>query len=261
MSVTSLTPLWRVQSILQALSMALVVALALALTLSFALSLAGLVPGLTATLTLSDGRALAAGPAIHGAAALIALLLVAYMPANWRMRALEASHRSFRMGQEDVIRAYRAAHAADRAGAFRLSSEYDAVRERLEHLANHPDLGHLEPGILELAAQMSRVSEDLARKYSDEAVGRARAFLAERQAEAERMQERIETALAASRDIRRWHDRVALDEDIAQSRLNALIEELDEVLPEIGLAPTTPATRPDVIRLSDRAKPRDIAAE
>ncbi|MXQ07724.1 DNA repair protein [Alphaproteobacteria bacterium GH1-50] len=261
MSVNALTPLWRAHSVLQAMSMALVAALALGLTLSFVLSTAGILPGLTATLTLSDGTALAAGPALHGAAALVALLLVAYMPANWRMRALETSHRSFRMGQDDVIRAYRAAHAADRAGAFKLGSEYDAVRERMEHLANHPDLGHLEPGILELAAQMSQTSQDLARKYSDETVARARAFLTERQTEAERMQERIETALAASRDIRRWHDRVALDEDVAQSRLNVLIAELDEVLPEIGLAPTAPATRPDVIRLSDRAKPRDIAAE
>ena len=44
-----------------------------------------------------------------------------------------------------VARAYRHAHAADRAGVFALSSEFDAMRARLEHLRKHPDLSHLEP--------------------------------------------------------------------------------------------------------------------
>ena len=241
--------------------MALVGGLALALSVSFGLAVAGVLPRLDLALTLSDGRVFEAGLLLHGAFALFALLLVAYMPANWRVRALETSHRSFRLGMEDVTRAFHAAHAADRSGAFTLASEFDAVRERMEYLVNHPDLGHLEPGILELAAQMSRVSDDLARRYSDEAVERARSFLSERQHEAQRMQDRIEAALAASREIRRWHDRVEIEEDIARSRLDQLVAELDEVLPDIGLAPVRPAGNPDVIHLSDRSKVRDIAAE
>ncbi len=261
MSIRASVPLWRAQHLMQTAAMMGVSALALGLLTSFLLSSFGVWPSLDVTLSLSDGTAIAAGHLLHGAATSIAVLLLAYMPAHWRMRALETSHRSFRLGMEDVERAYRVAHAEDRKGIFKLSSEYDAVRERMEFLANHPDLGNLEPEILEVAAQMSRVSRDLADRYSDEAVGRAKSFLTERQHEAERMQNRIETALAASREIRRWHDRVTMDEDIAQSRLNQLVAELDDILPDIGLAPVGPAESPDVIRLSDRSRKRDIAGE
>ena len=261
MTTRASVPLWRAQHLVQTVAMIGVATMALALLTSFFLVSLGVWPSLDVTLFLSDGTAIAAGPLVHGGAAAIAILMLAYMPAHWRMRALESSHRSFRLGMEDVERAYRAAHAEDRTGTFRLSAEYDAVRERMEFLANHPDLGNLEPEILELAAQMGRVSRDLADRYSDDAVGRARTFLAERQHEAERMQDRIESALAASREIRRWHDRVTMDEDIAQSRLNQLVAELDDILPDIGLPPVGPAENPDVIRLSERSRKRDIARE
>ena len=261
MTIRASVPLWRAHHLVQTVAMIGVATMALALLTSFLLSSFGFWPSLDVTLSLSDGTAIAAGQIIHGGAAAIAILMLAYMPAHWRMRALESSHRSFRLGMEDVERAYRAAHEEDRTGTFRLSAEYDAVRERMEFLASHPDLGNLEPEILELAAQMGRVGRDLADRYSDDAVGRARAFLEERQHEAGRMQDRIETALAASREIRRWHDRVVIDEDIARSRLNQLIAELDDILPEIGLGPVGPADDPDVIQLSERARKRDIAAE
>ena len=64
---------------------------------------------------------------------------------NDRVMRLENSHRSFRVTMWDVAQAYQAAHAADRDGCFRLKSEFDSVRERLEHLRRHPDLGVLEP--------------------------------------------------------------------------------------------------------------------
>ena len=62
----------------------------------------------------------------------------------------------------DVAQAYQAAHAADRDGVFNLPSEFDSVRERIEHLRRHPDLGRLKPEILELAAQISHESRELA---------------------------------------------------------------------------------------------------
>ncbi len=261
MSIYASAPLWRAQHMVQTVAMIGVATMATALAISFLLSFTGLWPSLDLTLTLSDGTAFAAGPLIHGSSAGIAVLLLAYMPAHWRMRALEASHRSFRVGMQDVTRAYRAAHAEDRAGTFQLSSEYDEVRERMDFLANHPDLGHLEPEILELAAQMSQVSKDLAERYGDDAVARAKAFLEERQQEAEQLQSRIEVALAASRELRRWHDRVEIDEDIARSRLNQLAAELNQILPEIGLTSPRPANCSDIIQFSERAKTRDIAAE
>ena len=83
----------------------------------------------------------------------------------------------------DITRAYGAVHAADRGDAFRFSTEFDAVRERLAYLRDHPDLSSLEPALLEVAAQMSHISKELAEVYSDERVNRARSFLEQRQYE------------------------------------------------------------------------------
>ncbi|SLN11443.1 hypothetical protein ROG8370_00218 [Roseovarius gaetbuli] len=52
------------------------------------------------------------------------------LPANYRIMALENSHRRISPGMQDVARA----HAADRTGVFQLSSEFDAERERLAYL-------------------------------------------------------------------------------------------------------------------------------
>ena len=257
MSDTYLSALWRINSALQVAAMGCIAILTIALGLTLGLSLAGLIPGLDLTLTLSDGTAITAGTLLHGAGFLVCLLLLSYMPANWRMRRLEAGHRSFRMGMEDVARAYSAAHSADRAELFSMSSEYDAVRERLEFLAHHPDLGHLEPEILEVAAQMSKVSEDLAATYSDKSVARARAFLAARQDEVTRMEDRIDHALKVGRELKQWHDRVSIDEDVARSRVEQLRAELEEVLPDLGLSPDELSIPSEIVHLS----PRSVAAE
>ncbi|MDJ1017167.1 MAG: DNA repair protein [Paracoccaceae bacterium] len=256
-----LAQVWRVQSFFQLIAIAAFSLLSIGLAAAFVWALAGDGPRLSVTLTRAGGEPLDAGLWIHGLALAGAVLLLAYMPANWRVLRLETAHRDFNIRMEDVARAYFAAHAADREGVFTLPSEYDAVRERMAHLADHPDLGNLEPAILELAARMSRVSEDLAHRYSNEAIERARTFLAEREGEASRLQGRIETALAASREIRRWHDRVALEEDIAQSRLDQLINELNELLPEMGLGPVTrkKGKRSEIISLRSRQSPSVVA--
>jgi hypothetical protein len=99
------------------------------------------------------------------------------IPTNMRMNALERTHRSFQMSMDDVARAYHLCHTADRASVFTFSSEFDAVRERLAYLRDHPDLVRLEPDVLEVAAQMSQQSRHLADVYSDEKVERAKQFL------------------------------------------------------------------------------------
>ena len=148
---------------------------------------------------------------------------------------LETSHRNFRVTMWDVAQAYQAAHAADRDGVFELKSEFDSVRERIEYLRRHPDLGRLEPEILEMAAQMSHESRDLAEIYSTERVDRARHFLRQRQEEAEQMKERVQVAYATCRELRRWLERVEIDEDIARSEVARLKEELLELLPHFDL--------------------------
>lgn len=175
-----------------------------------------------------------AGMALQVGLAVLFVVLAAYLPANARMARLERSHRSFAVGMEDVVRAYRQAHAADRAGVFALSSEFDAMRERLTQLRKHPDLAHLEPELLQLAAQMSFQSRDLARIYSDEKVERARGFLKQRQEEAQAMQERVVLAQRTCAEIRRWLTDVEAEERQVQMQMRRLEGDLRELLPALG---------------------------
>lgn len=164
----------------------------------------------------------------------LALALTFHLPANARMARLERSHRSFAMGMEDVARAYRLAHEADRKGAFALSGEFDSMRARLDHVRRHPDLAHLEPELLQLAAQMSHETRDLARTYSDEKVGRARLFLAQRQEEVKALTDRLAAARRVCDDLRRWLQDIEADERQAQTQLRRLEADLKEILPTLG---------------------------
>jgi hypothetical protein len=161
-------------------------------------------------------------------------LVCAFFPSSWRVLALERSHRDFRIGMKDVAEAYHAAHMADRKGVFTLSGEFDAIRERMEWLRDHPDLKLLEADILTVAAQMSQQSHRLATVYSEERVSRARDFLAQRQKEAEEQQKRIEEALAVCRELMRWNSQVELEEAMVASQLSQLDDQLHAILPALG---------------------------
>lgn len=242
MSVSIQVWVWRLIRPLQITAMLVFAASILGSTTLLISAIFGmpLVPDLL--LPAASGEAVNVTPwLLFGVLAMSALLL-AFMPANFRLLALENSHRSFRMRMEDVARAYWACHEADRTGVFKLTSEFDAVRERLDFLREHPDLSQLEPEVLEIAAQMSRTSEELASIYSDEKVSRAQLFLNERRFEVEKMEARIEDALQTTRALRRFVDEVEMEESVVQSRLRQLRSELDELLPKLSLAPTQLAT-------------------
>jgi hypothetical protein len=166
---------------------------------------------------------------------LLFVLLCFYLPANSRMARLERSHRSFAMGMEDVARAYRMAHAADRAGVFALSGEFDTMRARMDHLRKHPDLAHLEPEILQMAAQMSYETRELARAYSDDKVSRAKIFLRQRQEEVQALADRISTVRHIVDDMKRWSADVDAEERTAQVQMKRLEADLRELLPPLGL--------------------------
>ena len=170
-----------------------------------------------------------------GLTAIIGLLGL-YRPANPRMARLERSHRSFAMGMEDVSHAYRQAHAADRAGVFALSGEFDTMRARLEHLRDHPDFQHLEPELLQMAAQMSVETRDLARAYGDEKVNRAKSFLKQRQEEVHALTDRLALARRTCDDLRRWLTDIEAEERTAQTQLKRLEADLKEILPTLGYA-------------------------
>ncbi|QYK42984.1 MAG: DNA repair protein [Paracoccaceae bacterium] len=162
------------------------------------------------------------------------LMLCLWLPANARMARLEAGHRSFVLSVEDVRRAYEIAHAADRRSVFALSSEFDSLRQRMEHLRRHPDLADLEPELLTIAAQMSHQSRDLARVYSADRVERARTFLRQRQEETARMAERLSLARSICDELRRWLTDIEAEERKNHTQVKRLEADLRELLPMLG---------------------------
>ena len=177
-----------------------------------------------------------AGPWLQGAVTAILGAMAFFLPTHVRMMNLETSHRNFHISMDDVARAYHDVHAADRAGVFTLSSEFDAVRERLAYLRDHPDLSQLEGGVMEVAAQMSVQSRHLAEVYSAERVARAKGFLRQRQQAAEEQQERILEAMHICEQIRTWNDQVEAEEARVASQLAYLDARLQSTLPLLGYA-------------------------
>lgn len=117
-----------------------------------------------------------AGMFVQIGIAILAAGICFFLPSNNRNIQLENSHLQFSIGMTDVSRAYGAVHAADRGDAFRLSNEFNSVRKRLAYLRDHPDPSSLEPTVLEVAAQMSHESKELADVFLKKRVTRASGF-------------------------------------------------------------------------------------
>ncbi|WP_244437565.1 DNA repair protein [Roseivivax isoporae] len=218
---------------MQRLAVLLIGALALVLLAYTAACLAGRADWLSMPLSFGDAVIEDAGPAIQAMMTALAVGLCFFLPTNARVMALETSHRRFHIGMQDVAHAYQVAHRADREGVFRLRHEFDSIRERMVFLREHPDLSDLEPSVLEVAAQMSHLSRELAAVYSDRNVARARDFLVQRQQEVEDFNLRLDHAKAVATEMRRWLDRVEMDEAVAEAQLARLCDELTEILPEL----------------------------
>ena len=223
------------QLIMQRIALTIVVALAATSLGWWGAAMVGWAPWVQLDLDLGSTVALNAGPAVQSILTLLLLGLCFFLPTNARVMALERAHRDFKVSMWDVARAYQAVHSADRKGAFELRSEFDSVRDRLTYLRRHPDLRELEPEILEIAAQMSHESRDLAEVYSIERIERARCFLRQRQEEAQVFQERIQTAHSVCHELRRWLEKVEVEEAVARSQLKRLEDDLEELLPALGL--------------------------
>lgn len=181
-----------------------------------------------------------------------AVCLCFFLPSARRTMQLENTHRDFAINMNDITRAYGAVHAADRGDAFRFSTEFDSVRERLAYLRDHPDLSSLEPALLEVAAQMSHISKELAEVYSDERVNRARSFLEQRQYEVDQFNSRLDHAKSVSAEFKHWLTNVELEEAVAAAQLDRLRAEMREVLPELGLE-TIVATDNTVTKMVPKA--------
>ncbi|MAM61168.1 MAG: DNA repair protein [Maritimibacter sp.] len=184
-----------------------------------------------------------AGMYVQIAVTALFVLLMLFLPANRRIMQLERSHRDFTVSMDDIAAAYRVSHEADRAGLFRAGGEFDSVRERLIHLREHPDLGALEPEVLELAAQMSHTSRDIAEVYSDTKVERARQFLRQRQEEIETFQETLALARKTTEDLKHWKQQVETEEQVVDRQVETLKADLKALLPELGIAAEEPPRR------------------
>jgi hypothetical protein len=211
-----------------------IAALAIAFTGATIAATLGLLPWPQIALFFGGSALPNAGMWLQIGLTLMLILMTFYLPANARMARLERSHRSFAMGMNDVAHAYRQAHAADRAGVFALSGEFESMRARMEHMRKHPDFQHLEPELLQLAAQMSIETRDLARAYSDEKVTRAKGFLKQRQEEVHALTDRISIARTTCDELRRWMGDIQAEELQAQTQLKRLEADLKEILPTLG---------------------------
>ncbi len=198
------------------------------------------------------------GPAIQVAATIFAVMLLFFMPSAVRVLRLETSHRDFMISMEDVHKAYVMAHADDRAGLFNMSSEFDGVRERINFMRNHPDLSRLEPSVMEVAAQMSQVSRELAEVYSDDKVDRARSVLRQRQRELEDFNEQLFTARKRSDEIQRWSDQLDSETGIARQQLAILKSDLGELLPPLGMEVTATSNAFEDAAQQDQAVTRTM---
>ncbi|MDC0737399.1 DNA repair protein [Cognatishimia sp. SS12] len=220
--------------VIQASALVILLGLALAMGLMSALAALGVWPWLSLDLRFGETEIANAGMILQLGLTALAFGLFAFLPSHNRIMQLERSHRKFRMNMKDVAEAYWLSHSADRADTFKLAGEFDSIRERLTHMRNHPDLKELEPEILEIAAQMSHQSRDLAKVYSDEKVARARQFLEQRQTEVDALTDRIDMAQQTCESLKRWLADVEADERSAATQIERLEADLMELLPELG---------------------------
>lgn len=192
-----------------------------------ALAFAGVLPWPEISLAYAGQPVAWAGPVLQVGVTAILVTLALSLPSARRVLRLELSHRRFEIGMDDVTRAYRAAHMADRSEIFGMVREFDAVRERYQYLRHHPELAEIDAELLTMAAQMSEQSRQLAETFSDAKVARARESLLQRRKDADELQNRIQSAFTSIREIRRLIEDVDIEECAVAAQMQRLREELD----------------------------------
>ncbi|WP_299280498.1 DNA repair protein [uncultured Tateyamaria sp.] len=237
---------------MQRISLILFAALAVILLVSTGLAAAGIWPWVDLAVQWNGQSITNAGLYAQVGLTVFALTLCFFLPSNWRILQLETSHRRFDISLDDVTRAYHLAHTADRQGAFRINDAFDEMRDRMMHMRDHPDLAQLEPEVLELAAKMSHVSRDLAEAFSDDRVERARSFIKERQFEVDRFNERLAHATAIQSEFSLWINRIELDEAVARTQMERLLDELETMLPELNTPSPKRVTSAKITKLPTR---------
>ena len=172
-----------------------------------------------------------------------------FLPSHQHITKLETSHRSFQIGMKNVAKAYAIAHAEDRSSAFKLSTAFNAVCERLGFLRDHLDLGQLESTMLEVASQMNDISTELAAIYSDRKIERARTVLKERQHEIDEFNLRLGEAKFVSTELEGCLGQVEMDKTVARAEIDRLVDDLPDALPALGIEVAAQTPEDTVIAL------------
>ena len=219
----------------QLAAMALLGGAALVGAVASGLAFAGILPWPQLSVTYADAAVPWAGMALQLGVTALLVMVALFLPSTRRVLQLEASHRAFEVNMDDVTRAYRAAHMADRAETFQMRREFDAVRERYQYLKDQPDMAEIDAELLTMAAQMSAQSRELAEVYSEEKVARARESLVQRHADASALDEQLQQAFADARELKRLMEDVDAEESAVASqldRLRAVVADLGVFEPE-----------------------------
>lgn len=235
-------------SLLQQVCTFLLTGAAIVLAALTAAAAAGAVPWLDLPVSRGGEPMPRAGMLAQVGVTFLMVCLAGFLPSIFRVRRLELTNRNFHLSMEDVARAYQHVHRADREGAFELSREFDDMRDRIDRIRSHPELAGLENDVLQVAAQMSVESRDLARIYADDKVERARAFLRQRQQEVEEYRQRISMAQDTVGEIRRWMQAVNVEEGLAETMIDRLQHDLAELTDALGL--TSQGQRPNVVGMA-----------
>lgn len=215
----------------QIIAMAIFGLSALSGAVASGLAFAGILPWPEISVVYGGETVAWAGMALQVGVTALLLLITVFLPSARKVRKLEFSHRRFEINMDDVTRAYRAAHMADRAEMFGVVREFDAVRERYQFLKSHPDLPEMDSELLTIAAQMSEQTHEMAQVYSDAKVARAKESLKQRLIDAEALQEKIQQAHSEVRDIKRKLE----DVDMEESSVASQMQQLREAVSEIGV--------------------------
>ncbi len=213
--------------ILQVLAAGVLVLAALASFVLTSLSAAGVQPWLSITAAFGGTTLPWAGPAFQIGVTVLLVAVAAFLPSSLRVARLEHSHRLFEIDMDDITKAYRAAHMADRAEMFEMRREFDAVRERYKFLKEKTNLSEIDDQLLIIGAQMSEQSRDLAERFSDRRVARVREGLERRREDVDTMEARLDEIQAKAVKLARMRDDVEIDNDQLEARIDALRAELN----------------------------------
>jgi hypothetical protein len=188
----------------------------------------------TLTVFTANNQSVNLVPYLGYTSTVVGLVILALVPGSRQVLRLERSHRNFQVGMRDVEEAFYRAYQADRNGHFKLTAEFDAIRERFLYLKSLPELVTLEPEILALAAQMSYSGRELAQALSNTNVTRAQDFLRQRKDELARNEQMVVEMRTILQTIRQEARTLALDEQVLDSEKMRLLEAINEYLAPLG---------------------------